>query len=63
MNSETNDADRRKLENPANPRINNPLIRALREVYAAIGLKPDHALRSALADYECQFEPAIRCAA
>ena len=63
MNSETNDADRRKLENPANPRINNSLIRALREVYAAIGLKPDHALRSALADYECQFEPAIRCAA
>lgn len=62
MNSEANE-DSRKPETPAHPRINNPLIRALREVYAAIGLKPDHALRSALADYECQFEPAIRCAA
>jgi len=62
MNSEDNE-DRRKLGTPANRRINNPLIRALREVYAAIGLTPDLALRSALADYECQFEPAIRCAA
>jgi hypothetical protein len=63
MNSTNSDDDRRKLETTAHPRINNPLIRALREVYAAIGLNPDHALRSALADYECQFEPVIRCAA
>lgn len=62
MNSE-NDENRRGLGNPAHLRINNPLIRALREVYAAIGLTPDHALRSALADYECLFEPAIQCAA
>jgi len=62
MNSEDNE-DRRELETLATPRTNHPLIRALREVYASIGLKPDHALRSALADYECQFEPAVRCAA
>ncbi|HET6408632.1 MAG TPA: hypothetical protein VFG14_12175 [Chthoniobacteraceae bacterium] len=61
MNSEEHEHSR--LESPAYPRINNPLIRALREVYAAIGLTPDDALRSALADYECQFEPAVQCAA
>jgi hypothetical protein len=62
MNSK-NHEERRKPHPAPHPRIDNALIRALREAYGAIGLDPDHALRSALADYECQFEPAVQCAA
>jgi hypothetical protein len=62
MNSKNNE-DRREPNPAPHPRIDNALIRALREAYDAIGLDPDRALRSALADYACQFEPAVQCAA
>jgi hypothetical protein len=39
------------------------IIRALLDIYVAAGLSSEDALRSAVADYECQFVPAVACAA
>ena len=33
------------------------VLDALREIYLYAGLSPQHALSSALADYECNFAP------
>jgi hypothetical protein len=38
-------------------------VLALLAIYAAAGLSAEHALSSALADYECYFEPVVQCAA
>jgi hypothetical protein len=40
----------------------HPLL-ALLAIYAAAGMSAEHALSSALADYECYFEPVTLCAA
>jgi hypothetical protein len=40
----------------------HPLL-ALLAIYAAAGMSAEHALSSALADYECYFEPVVQCAA
>jgi hypothetical protein len=45
---------------------NNSLVHpvlALLAIYAATGMSAEHALSSALADYECYFEPVVQCAA
>jgi hypothetical protein len=38
-------------------------VLALLAIYAAAGMSAEHALSSALADYECYFEPVLQCAA
>jgi hypothetical protein len=48
---------------PPEIRSENALLAALREVYLAAGLSPEHASRSARADYECNFQPVTPCAA
>jgi hypothetical protein len=51
MNSED------KNDSPVHP------VLALLAIYAAAGMSAEHALSSALADYECYFEPVVLCAA
>jgi hypothetical protein len=51
MNSEDND------DKSVHP------VLALLAIYAAAGMSAEYALSSALADYECYFEPVVQCAA
>jgi hypothetical protein len=44
-------------DNPVHP------VLALLAIYAAAGLSAEHALSSALADFECYYEPVVQCAA
>ena len=51
MNSDDNN------DSPVHP------VLALLVIYTAAGLSAEHALSSAIADYECYFEPVTLCAA
>jgi hypothetical protein len=61
MKSETNiDAP---SDNEPDIHPEDTLLMTLCKIYQAAGLSPEHAFRSARADYECNFPPVTSCAA